>query len=229
MYMIFSSCASLRNFGPSRQICISRSILFLLRDLHKGDTRRFLTEKPCSTPEFDCGISNGNLKSFILFRKLWTEPSEHIFEYTLLSVGLIVFKYSSISFCFVSLFTSVELVSLLDHLILWRLHQKYKRNLEIQLLVPAMIWWPLLELNHLGKRHWFNFHSDCKGCAFVLFFILLTVFPYWKCWRLQESGYQQQGLLLFLITSHLQNYNQFQLGIFWLKHKARVDFFFFFY
>ena len=32
-----------------------------------------------STPEVDGGISNANLKSFILFRKLWTEPSEHIF------------------------------------------------------------------------------------------------------------------------------------------------------
>ena len=40
--MILSSCSSLRNFGPNRQICISRSILFSLRDLHKGDTRRFM-------------------------------------------------------------------------------------------------------------------------------------------------------------------------------------------
>ena len=40
--MIFSSCSSLRNFGPNRQICISRSILFSLRDLHKGDTTRFM-------------------------------------------------------------------------------------------------------------------------------------------------------------------------------------------
>ena len=40
--MIFSSCSSLRNFGPNRQICISRSILFSLRDLHKGDTARFM-------------------------------------------------------------------------------------------------------------------------------------------------------------------------------------------
>ena len=53
-----------------------------------------MTEKPCSTPEFDGGRSNANLKSFILFGKLWTELTEHIFEYMLLSVGLIVFKYS---------------------------------------------------------------------------------------------------------------------------------------
>ena len=96
MSMIFSSCSSLRNFGPSRQIHISPSILFLLRDLCKGDTRRFMTEKPCSTPEVDGGISNASLKGFILFAKLWTEPSEHIFEYTSVSVGLIVFNYSDI-------------------------------------------------------------------------------------------------------------------------------------
>ena len=102
MSMIFSSCSLLRNSGPSRQICISQSILFSLRDLHKGETKRFMMEKPRSTPEVDGGISNTNLKSFILFAKLWTEPSEHIFEYTLLSVGLIVFKYSGISFCLIS-------------------------------------------------------------------------------------------------------------------------------
>ena len=41
-------------------------------------------------PEVDVGKSNADLKSFILFRELWTKPSEHIFEYVLLSVGLIV-------------------------------------------------------------------------------------------------------------------------------------------
>ena len=102
MSTIFSSCSWLRNFGPSRQIRISRSILFSLRDLSKGDTIRFMTEKPHPTPQVDGGISNVNLKSFILFGKLWTELSEHIFEYTSLSVGLIVFKYSGISFCLIS-------------------------------------------------------------------------------------------------------------------------------
>ena len=100
MSMIFSS-SSLRHFGPSRQICISQSILFSLRDLCKGDTTRFMMEKPHSIPEVDGEISNANLKSFILFGKLWTEPSEHIFEYMSLSVGLIVFKYSGISFCLI--------------------------------------------------------------------------------------------------------------------------------
>ena len=61
-----------------------------------------MTEKPRSTPEVDGGINNVNLKSFIMFGKLWTEPSEHIFEYTSLSVGLIVFKYSGMSFCLIS-------------------------------------------------------------------------------------------------------------------------------
>ena len=91
MSMIFS-CSSLRNFGPSRQIHISQSILLSLRDLRKGHTRRFMMEKPCSTPEVDGGISNASLKGFILFAKLWTEPSEHIFESMSLSVGLIVFN-----------------------------------------------------------------------------------------------------------------------------------------
>ena len=79
-----------------------------------------MTEEPYSTPEVDGGISNANFKSFILFGKLWTEHSEHIFKYTSLSVGLIVFKYSALSFCLISPFKelSVELVSLLDHLIL---------------------------------------------------------------------------------------------------------------
>ena len=95
MSMIFS-CSSLRNFGPSRQIHISQSILLSLRDLRKGDTRRFMMEKPCSTPEVDGGISNASLKGFILFAELWTEPSEHIFEYMSLSVGLIVFNYLDI-------------------------------------------------------------------------------------------------------------------------------------
>lgn len=43
------------------------------------------------TPEFDGEMSNANLKSFILFGKLRAESSEHIFDYTLLSVGLIAF------------------------------------------------------------------------------------------------------------------------------------------
>ena len=60
--MIFSSCSSLRTFGPSREIPISRSI-FLLRDVRKGETRRFMTEKPCSTPEVDGEISNANFES----------------------------------------------------------------------------------------------------------------------------------------------------------------------
>ena len=102
MSIIFSSSSLLRNFGPSRQICISQSILFSLRNLRKGDTRRFMMEKPRLTPEVDGGISNANFKSFISLRKLWTEPSEHIFQYTLLSVGLIVFKYLGISFCLIS-------------------------------------------------------------------------------------------------------------------------------
>ena len=54
--MIFSSCFSLRNFGPSRQIPISQLILFLLRDIRKGEIRRFMTDKPCSGR-----ISNANL------------------------------------------------------------------------------------------------------------------------------------------------------------------------
>ena len=102
MSMIFSSCSLLRNFGPYRQICISWSILFSLRDLCKGETSRFMMEKPHLTLEVDGGISNSNFQSFILFGKLWTEPSEHIFEYKSLSVGLIVFKYSGISFCLIS-------------------------------------------------------------------------------------------------------------------------------
>ena len=64
MSMIFSSCSWLRSFGSSRQICISRSILFSLRDLRKVDTRRFMKEKPRSTPEVDGGISNANFKSY---------------------------------------------------------------------------------------------------------------------------------------------------------------------
>ena len=52
-------------------------ISFSLRDLCKGDTKRFMMEKPRSTPVDDGGISNANFKTFILFRKLWTEPSEH--------------------------------------------------------------------------------------------------------------------------------------------------------
>ena len=64
--MIFSNCSSLRTFGPPRSICISRSMLFSLRDVRKGDTRRFMTEKPRSTTEVGGGISNTNLKSFNL-------------------------------------------------------------------------------------------------------------------------------------------------------------------
>ena len=54
------------------------------------------------THEVDGGVSNANLKSFMFFEKLRTEPSEHIFEYMLLSVGLIVFQYLYISFCLIS-------------------------------------------------------------------------------------------------------------------------------
>ena len=39
-----------------------------------------MMEKPHWIPMIDGGISNGNLKSSILFGKLQTEPSEHIFE-----------------------------------------------------------------------------------------------------------------------------------------------------
>ena len=60
--MIFSSCSSLTTFGPFRQIPIIRSI-FLLRNVRKGERRRFMTEKPYSTLEFDGEISNTNLKS----------------------------------------------------------------------------------------------------------------------------------------------------------------------
>ena len=80
MSMMFSSCSLLINFGPSRQVHISRSILFLVRDLGKDETRRSMMEKPHWIPMIDGGISNVNLKSSILFRKLQTEPSEHIFE-----------------------------------------------------------------------------------------------------------------------------------------------------
>ena len=54
---IFSNCSSLRNFGPFRQIPTSRST-FLLRHVRKGETRRFTTEKPRSTPEVDGEIRN---------------------------------------------------------------------------------------------------------------------------------------------------------------------------
>ena len=87
MSMIVSSCSSLRIFSSSKSIRISWSILCPLRDLHKGKTR-LMTEK------------HAHLTSFILFGKLRTETSEHIFEYALVSVGLIVFKYSS--FCLIS-------------------------------------------------------------------------------------------------------------------------------
>ena len=63
MSMIFSSCSSLRNFGPSRQILISWLILFSLRDACKGETRRFMTQKLYLTNEVDGGLSNANLKS----------------------------------------------------------------------------------------------------------------------------------------------------------------------
>ena len=76
-------------------IRISQSILFSLIDLCNGDTRRFMMEKPHSTPEVDGGISNANFKSFILFRKLWTEPSEHIFEYTSLYIFLFDFTFKN--------------------------------------------------------------------------------------------------------------------------------------
>ena len=45
-----------------RQIPISQSILFLLGDVCKGEIRRFMTEKPRSTPEIEDGVSNANLK-----------------------------------------------------------------------------------------------------------------------------------------------------------------------
>ena len=71
MSMTFSSCSLLRSFDPSRQIrMISQSILFLLRDICKCDTRRFMIEKPCLIPEVDGEISNANFKSFTLFGKL---------------------------------------------------------------------------------------------------------------------------------------------------------------
>ena len=46
-----------------------------------------MMEKPHLTLEVDGGISNSNFQSFILFGKLWTEPSEHISEYMSLNVG----------------------------------------------------------------------------------------------------------------------------------------------
>ena len=61
MSIIVSSFSSLRNFGPSIKICVSRSILISLRHAREGDTRRFMTEKPHSTPEIGGGISNANL------------------------------------------------------------------------------------------------------------------------------------------------------------------------
>ena len=54
--IIFPSCFSLRNFGSSRQIRLSQPILFSLRDVRKGETRRLMTEKPNSTPEVNGGI-----------------------------------------------------------------------------------------------------------------------------------------------------------------------------
>ena len=71
--------------------------LFLLTDLFKGQTRRFIMDKPRLTSEVDGRMSNAYLKNFI-----FSVPSEHIFEYKLLSFGLIVFKYSCVSFCLVS-------------------------------------------------------------------------------------------------------------------------------
>ena len=76
--------------------------LFWLTDLCKGKTRRFMMDKPRLTSEVDGRMKNAYLKNFILFRKLRAVPSEHIFEYKLLSFGLIVFKYSCVSFCLVS-------------------------------------------------------------------------------------------------------------------------------
>ena len=49
-----------------------------------------MMDKPRLTPEVDGRMSNAYLKYFILFRKLRAVPSEHIFEYKLLSFGLIV-------------------------------------------------------------------------------------------------------------------------------------------
>ena len=56
MSMIVSSCSTLRIFSSSKSIRISWSILFPLRDLHKGKTR-LMTEK------------HAHLTSFILFGK----------------------------------------------------------------------------------------------------------------------------------------------------------------
>ena len=64
------------------------------KNIHGGETT--------FAPLIDGRISNANLKSFILFGNSWTEPSEHISEYMLLSVALIVFKYSCIFFCLIS-------------------------------------------------------------------------------------------------------------------------------
>ena len=145
-------------------ICVCQLIIAIKRcmerwnkNIHGGETT--------FGPLIDGRISNADLKSFVLFGKLWTEPSEDIFEYMLLSVALIVFK--------------------------------------------------LLMYIFLFDFNLFDFCSDCKGHSFLNFYILL--FPYWKCLKLQESVYQQQGLLLLLISNHKKNYNQFQLEIFRLK------------
>ena len=39
----------------------SINIILIQRDLQKGETKRFITEKPRSTPEVDGGMSNANL------------------------------------------------------------------------------------------------------------------------------------------------------------------------
>ena len=125
------------------------------------------------TPKVDDGISNANFKSFILFGKLWAEPSEQIFAS--LSVGLIVFKYLGISFCLISPLGTFCWACFFawSFNFLTTSSKVQKKNIEIQLLVPALVWWPLLELNHLGKHCWFDLHSDHKGYAFVPFYIFL--------------------------------------------------------
>ena len=70
-----------------------------------------MMNKPHSASEVDDGISHVNLKSFILFGKLWTVPLEHIFECMLLSVDL-----GSVYYIFASLFFK----SKREHLWTWR-------------------------------------------------------------------------------------------------------------
>ena len=80
-------------------ICVCQLIIAIKRcmerwnkNIHGGETT--------FGPLIDGRISNADLKSFVLFGKLWTEPSEDIFEYMLLSVALIVFKLLMYIFLF---------------------------------------------------------------------------------------------------------------------------------